>query len=169
MTKELASVIDISVSSHEADIKQTGRIHGASFAIVGSLARAIESIGPHARLPGWQKCFKRVVVDKKCYVNLYPDTSGRWPALKQMFVMPIRQIGNYTDIVCPKEIVLGVILQIEESEGSGQRYRRIEAFEFFSKEREGLGGWDDNITTSTRFGRFSAQKGSHYLVIISNC
>lgn len=145
---DLATVIDISVSTHEIDTQETGRILGASCTIKGSLASATKLINRHASLPARKKDFGTVDLNSHCYVYVYPDSTGSWPISETLFLMPLRQIGHIT------ATVLGIILQIDESEPSGQRYRRVGAFEAHGIE---LGESEDDIRDNRVLGTFSEQ------------
>lgn len=163
ITTQLARVIDISVSTHEIDTQETGRIFGASCTIRCSLASATELINRYASLSAKKKGFRTVRLNRYSYVNVYPDSTGYWPISDKLFLMPLRQIGEM------EGTVFGLILQIDESETwrrrypgsgrryrrSGQRYRRVGAFGFYSKRRQGFGGWDHDIRDSRVLGTLS--------------
>ena len=146
----LATVIDIAVSTHEIDTQQTGRILGASCTIRGSLASATELINRHAS-PSVKKTIGFVEWNRDCRVKVYPDSTGYLPISEKRFLMPLRQIGQVT------VFVLGIILQIDESETSGRRYRRVGAFEARLTVREVPGESDYDIRDSRVLGTFSEQ------------
>jgi hypothetical protein len=104
----VAKVIDITVSTHEADSRQTGRIYSGSCTILGKLASATKLIP--AALSGKPKHKVNFDWDDQCHGNLYPDTSGCcWPALEEIFLMPLHQNAQETP---QRQREQGIVVQV---------------------------------------------------------
>jgi hypothetical protein len=142
----LAKVIDITVSTHEADSEQTGRIYSGSCTILGKLASATELLP--AALSGKPKRQVNFHWDNQCHGNLYPDTSGCWPALEEIFLIPLHQEALDTP---RKQIEQGIVVQVEQT---GRAYQRIGIFSFSSHD------WheDFEFTTSRWFNNCGIQE-----------
>jgi hypothetical protein len=87
-TRLMAEVTNITVSTHEADIKNTGRVYGASCTIRGKLASLMNfSSDKSAAIPDGEATFEwRFTWDS---LKLIPDTLEPWPPQKEIFLIPI--------------------------------------------------------------------------------
>jgi hypothetical protein len=103
-------IIDITVSTHEADSRQTGRIYSGSCTILGKLASATELMP--AALSGKPKYKVNFDWDDQCHGNLYPDTSGCWPALEEILLIPLHQNAQKTP---RRQSEQGIVVQVEQT------------------------------------------------------